>query len=90
MPPARRQRASRTTSDILDLNILAGLRDLGSAHQPDPLQELVDLFLKDSHQRLQKLASALASKDWGAVASTAHTFKGSVSVEVAAKLFLRR
>src|SRR5204862_7449643 len=47
--PARRQRSSRATAEILDLNILAGLRDLGSAHQPDPLHELVDLFLKDSH-----------------------------------------
>ena len=77
--PATRQRGARSSSEVLDLGILAGLRELGGSHQPDPLQELVDLFLKDAHLRMQKLASSLAARDWGTVASTAHTFKGSAN-----------
>src|SRR5678815_3089991 len=80
--PAVRQRGTRSASDILDLAILSGLRELGatpSDSQVTALEELIDLFLKDSHSRLQKLASSLAAKDWVGVASTAHTFKGSAN-----------
>jgi CheY-like chemotaxis protein len=77
--PVRRPRAPTRSSDTLDLGILAGLRELASPQNPDPLKELVDLFLKDARLRLQRLAVALAAKDAAAVASTAHTLKGSAN-----------
>jgi len=52
---------------------------LSSPQNSDPLKELVDLFLKDARLRLQKLALALAAKDYNAVAATAHTIKGSAN-----------
>jgi CheY-like chemotaxis protein len=77
--PVRRTRALSASSDTLDLGILAGLRELRSPHNPDPLKELVDLFLKDARMRLQKLALALAAKDATALSSAAHTLKGSAN-----------
>ena len=75
--PVRRTREVPTDNPALDLEILAGLRELRSPNHPDPLHELVDLFLKDTRPRLQKLSVALEAKEWAAVASTAHTLKGS-------------
>jgi HPt (histidine-containing phosphotransfer) domain-containing protein len=77
--PVRRPREAQSGVETLDSAILAGLRDLRSPHNPDPLRELVDLFLKDARPRLQKLAMALTAKDWAALASTAHTLKGSAN-----------
>jgi len=77
--PVRRSRPSDASSEALDLGILAGLRELSSPQNSDPLKELVDLFLKDARLRLQKLALALAAKDYNAVAATAHTIKGSAN-----------
>jgi HPt (histidine-containing phosphotransfer) domain-containing protein len=79
--PVRRPRETGTGFDAetLDAGILAGLRELRSPQQPDPLQELVDLFLRDARVRLQKLALAVDAKDCGALASTAHTLKGSAN-----------
>jgi len=77
--PVRRSRPSGAPSETLDLGILAGLRELSSPQNPDPLKELVDLFLKDARLRLQKLALAMAAKDLNALATTAHTLKGSAN-----------
>ena len=76
---ARRTRTSHRGSESLDPAVLASLRELGSPEDPNPLQELVDLFLKDARLRLQKLGLALEAKDWAALASTAHTLKGSAN-----------
>jgi HPt (histidine-containing phosphotransfer) domain-containing protein len=75
----RRSRPSGAPSETLDLGILAGLRELSSPQNPDPLKELVDLFLKDARLRLQKLVLAMAAKDLNALATTAHTLKGSAN-----------
>ena len=77
--PTRRTRTSQDGSESLDAAVLASLRELGSPEDPNPLQELVDLFLKDGRLRLQKLGLALEAKDWLALASTAHTLKGSAN-----------
>jgi CheY-like chemotaxis protein/HPt (histidine-containing phosphotransfer) domain-containing protein len=80
--PVRRARGpggSPEGLDTLDPAILAGLRELRSAENPDPLRELVDLFLKDARPRVQKLALTLTAKDWATLASTAHTLKGSAN-----------
>jgi len=70
---------SPARSDALDWNLLQGLRDLREEGQPDPLAELVDLFLKDAPQRLDKLRVAIAAKDPIAAYAAAHSLKGSAS-----------
>ena len=77
--PVRRTRTGSANSGTLDLEILASLRELSSPQTPDPLEELIELFLKDARVRLQKLALALEARDWAALASTAHTLKGSAN-----------
>ena len=77
--PVRRARSAQVESETLDTAVLASLRELGSPEDPNPLQELVDLFLKDGRLRLQKLGLALEAKDWPALSSTAHTLKGSAN-----------
>ena len=78
IPPSQ---AGRSTSDIesIDRDIIAGLRDLREPNQPDPLGELIDLFLKDSRGRLQKMETAVAEGDNNGLAAAAHAIKGSAS-----------
>jgi len=64
---------------VLDQAVIAGLRDLREANQPDPLKELIDLFLRDARARLQKMERAIAEKDSPTLAAAAHTLKGSAS-----------
>jgi PAS domain S-box-containing protein len=70
---------TRDSDGVLDQTIIAGLRELREPNQPDPLRELIDLFLKDSRPRLQKMETALSLKDVTALASAAHALKGSAS-----------
>lgn len=53
--------------------------ELREPGQPDPVQELIKLFLRDSLVRLEKMESAIAAQDAAAVASAAHSLKGSAS-----------
>ncbi|HUR44251.1 MAG TPA: response regulator, partial [Candidatus Saccharimonadales bacterium] len=64
---------------VLDMAIIAGLRDLREPGQPDPLKELIELFLKDAKPRIEKMRQAKEQKDAATLASAAHTLKGSAS-----------
>ena len=48
-------------------------------NQPDPLKELIELFLKDARPRLEKMEAAIAQKDNACLIAAAHTLKGSAS-----------
>jgi CheY-like chemotaxis protein/HPt (histidine-containing phosphotransfer) domain-containing protein len=76
-PPS--QAEARPSSDALDWKLIESLRDLREAGQPDPLAELVDLFLEDAPRRLERLRDAIASKDPLAAYAAAHSLKGSAS-----------
>ena len=65
--------------DVLDRSVLDGLRDLREPGQPDPLAELIELFLKDARPRLDKMREAAEAGDWAKLAASAHTLKGSAS-----------
>ncbi len=71
--------AADPATSVLDLAVLAGLMELREPGQPDPVQELIELFLRDSLVRLEKMESAIAAQDAAAVASAAHSLKGSAS-----------
>jgi CheY-like chemotaxis protein len=64
---------------VLDSAVIGGLRDLREAGQPDPLKELIELFLRDARGRLQKMELAIEQKDPSSLSSAAHTLKGSAS-----------
>jgi PAS domain S-box-containing protein len=70
---------SAPAPETLDLNIINGLRDLQEPGQPDPLAELIELFLRDARPRLEQMAQAAAAGDWPRLAAQAHTLKGSTS-----------
>jgi PAS domain S-box-containing protein len=65
--------------DRLDYTVINGLRALREPGQPDPLAELVDLFLIDAPERLHRIQHGWHSGDLKAVQHAAHSLKGSAS-----------
>jgi two-component system, sensor histidine kinase and response regulator len=63
----------------IDKSVIHGLRELRSEDQPDPVCELIDLFVEDAEERLRKMETALDENNLPAVASLAHGLKGSAS-----------
>jgi len=66
-------------SPCLDQAVIAGLRELQEANEPDSLKELAELFIKDGWMRVTRLERALGDKDGVAAAAVAHTLKGSAN-----------
>lgn len=62
---------------VLDLSVLAALRELGGADEPGLADQLVQLFLHDATRRVASLEDALAVGDRVALARTAHTLRSS-------------
>ena len=63
--------------DVLDPNALEALRGLQDDGDDDLLGELIDLFLEDTPGRIAGMRDAIAREDWPALASWAHSLKGS-------------
>jgi CheY-like chemotaxis protein len=78
LQPAPRPERERLEK-VLDPAVIAGLRELREPDQPDPLKELIDLFLRDARSRLQKIEVAILETDVSSLTSAAHTLKGSAS-----------
>jgi len=55
------------------------LRHLGQPNQPEPIAELIGLFVDDGDQRLNKIDAALKQKDLSTIGGLAHGLKGSAS-----------
>jgi two-component system sensor histidine kinase/response regulator len=64
---------------LVDSESLDNLRSLRMEGEPDPLAELVDLFLNDTPDRLAQMRDALQRADAMALESAAHSLKGSAS-----------
>ncbi|MEN9676837.1 MAG: hypothetical protein RIS76_2733, partial [Verrucomicrobiota bacterium] len=64
---------------ILDPTMLNNFRSLRVPGQPDPVAELVDLFVADLPPRLEALRTAVAEGQTAAIKAAAHTLKGSAS-----------
>jgi HPt (histidine-containing phosphotransfer) domain-containing protein len=71
--------APKADDSALDASVLAGLRQLGQPNQPDPVAELIGLFVDDGDQRLGKMEAALKQNDLSAISPLAHGLKGSAS-----------
>ncbi|HLT04089.1 MAG TPA: Hpt domain-containing protein [Pseudomonas sp.] len=59
----------------IDMAVLQGLQDVMAEDYPG----LLEAYLDDSEERLRALREALRQCDAGALARTAHSFKGSCS-----------
>jgi two-component system sensor histidine kinase/response regulator len=65
--------------DILDHETLRSVRDLRTEGEPDPLAELIDLFLHDTPARVAKILDAFKAGDALELERAAHSLKGSSS-----------
>ena len=63
----------------IDVSALQSLRELQIPGEPDPVSELVDLFLEDAAPRLERLQSAFEAMDRPTLTANAHSLKGSAS-----------
>lgn len=61
----------------LDFSVLNTLRDLSEPGQPDPVVELIDLFMEDAPDRLHAMQTSLDRRDTDALKIAAHSLKGS-------------
>jgi HPt (histidine-containing phosphotransfer) domain-containing protein len=66
-------------SEVLDPTIINGLKELREPGQPDPLAELIQLFLRDARPRLDRMEAAANTGDWPQLAAVTHALKGSAS-----------
>jgi two-component system sensor histidine kinase/response regulator len=71
--------ASEPDPEALDRTIINGLKELREPGQPDPLRELIELFLKDAQPRLQQMEAAASAGDLPKLSAATHTLKGSAS-----------
>jgi len=63
-------RASQGALDaVIDPVVIAGLRQLRTPGKPDPVAELIDLFLLEAPAQLRALESAVARNDYTSLAS---------------------
>ena len=69
--------AAADSSKPLDQEIIERFRSLRKPGQPDPLAELVELFLQEVPKQLQSLHNALDKKDAAAIKKTAHILCGN-------------
>jgi CheY-like chemotaxis protein/HPt (histidine-containing phosphotransfer) domain-containing protein len=76
-PPFPPAAAAGESLLVLDTTVLAALRDLRDPDEPDPVPELIQLFLQDAPQRLAALDDAVARTEASGVREAAHSLKGS-------------
>lgn len=62
---------------VLDPAVIAKLRQLTVAGEPDVLAEVLQLFLQDVPRRLARLRAACDAGDAAELHKTAHSLKGS-------------
>ncbi len=71
--------ATQELEDVIDPVIIAGLRQLRLPHKPDPLVELIDLFLREAPEKFAVMTDAVAKNDLSSLArflGAATTLKG--------------
>jgi HPt (histidine-containing phosphotransfer) domain-containing protein len=63
--------------DVLDAATLETLRSLQDDGDDDLVADLIDLFFQDAPARVAGMHAAIVREDWPALASCAHSLKGS-------------
>jgi two-component system sensor histidine kinase/response regulator len=87
-PPAHPAAAPAIDGVDYDPGFFAGLRSIRTPDTPDPVAELVDLFLTDTADKLRQAHEAAENKDAKALAAAVHSLKGSAN-NLGAKKFAR-
>jgi HPt (histidine-containing phosphotransfer) domain-containing protein len=64
-------------ADAVDSQVLASLRELQPAGEPDLVLELIGIFLHEVPRRLSGLQDAIAQRDCRRIKELAHSLKGS-------------
>ena len=62
---------------VIDLSVIAELRRLRSATDPEFFNHLMDLFIQETPQRLAAIGAAIEGEDPAKLAQQAHALKGS-------------
>ena len=79
-PISQTSEASRPDSmPILDSSLLDSLRTLRFDGEPDPVTEIIDLFLRDTPSRLEEAIASFHRRNATGVQEAAHTLKGSAN-----------
>ena len=79
-PIPQTSEASRPDSmPILDASLLDSLRTLRFDGEPDPVIEIIDLFLRDTPSRLEEAIASFHRRNATGVQEAAHTLKGSAN-----------
>ena len=79
-PISQTSEASRPDSmPILDPSLLDSLRTLRFDGEPDPVTEIIDLFLRDTPSRLEEAIASFHRRNATGVQEAAHTLKGSAN-----------
>lgn len=81
--------SQKVLDDVIDPVVIAGLRQLRMPGKPDPLAEIIDLFLQEAPAQLKVLQCAVEQNDYTSLARTisaATSLKGSASNLGARKL----
>jgi CheY-like chemotaxis protein len=74
--------SQQALEEVIDPVVIAGLRQLRMPGKPDPLAELIALFLQEAPQHIQALETAVAQNDHTSLARTfraCSSLKGSAS-----------
>ena len=73
------QNLNPAAEPLIDADALENLRSLRMEGEPDPLAELVNLFLNDTPKRLDLIHAALKKAVASDLEAAAHSLKGSAS-----------
>jgi len=76
-PNGRHESNGQDAPPLLNLEALENLRALRMDGEPDPLKELVELFVTDTPNRIAQLQEAVKSQSAHDLEASAHSLKGS-------------
>ncbi len=68
---------NQSEEDVLDMGVIAALRELGGDGDGGLFLELLDLYVDDSTKQMERLAQSLASGELKIAERIAHTLKSS-------------
>ncbi len=73
------ERVQESKEPLLNPETVQGLRELRMPGEPDPISELVDLFLADAPGLVSRIRAAFTARDGHELERVCHTLKGSAS-----------
>jgi HPt (histidine-containing phosphotransfer) domain-containing protein len=86
------QHAATSINEVEEQTInpaaLANVRQLALPNEPDPLPEVIDLFLADTTSRLRQMEQSIQNRDARGLEAAAHSLKGS-SGSLGAEIMVR-